>query len=79
MHLQPLPNDSPEARAHRERIHGGHKLGGLEVYATSDNHEPDQLTCRLCAWPKGTPAPADPELLDAIVATSAALRQRDQQ
>lgn len=77
MLINKLPDDSPQAQAHRDVVHGGHQLGGLQVYAIWDNGwhtEPQALTCRLCAWPKGAAQPRDPAVLDAITAHNNATR-----
>jgi hypothetical protein len=77
MLINKLPNDSEEATAHRDVVHGGHIFGGLEVFAVFDGGwdlSPEKLTCRLCAWPKTSTTPVDEALYDAIVVCSEASR-----
>ena len=77
MLIDKLPDDSDEARAHRMVVHGGHVFGGLQVFAIFDHGwdlSPEALTCRLCAWPKGSPEPADAAVYVAIEAWVRAAR-----
>jgi hypothetical protein len=81
MLLHKLDDNSDLAAAHRQIVHGGHRLGGLQVFAVFDqgwNVCPTALVCRLCvcAWPKGPTNPTDSALLCAIEAVAEHIRKQ---
>lgn len=81
MLIDKVPDDGPEAAAHRQVVHGGEsrRVGGLQVFAVYDRGwdlSPGALRCRLCVWPRGAAAPVDAGLLAAMEAYNRVVVQR---